>query len=149
MRVDDAGAVGQPGGDVDDPGADGGRAGGAVAAAGQVPGGAGQVVGDGRAGQPGVVGREPAGGQMRQGSVDEFGVDLLDHRVAPVLGLGLDQDVRGVGNLNVRRYVDISPATEPALDVRAALFGGVPKRDVESEAPKFRVSASIQPNCFG
>lgn len=42
-------------------------------------------------------------------------------------------------NLNIRRYVDASPPTESPLEVRAALFGGVPRRDVEAEAPRFQV----------
>jgi type I restriction enzyme M protein len=45
-------------------------------------------------------------------------------------------------NLNIRRYVDTSPPAEPPLDVRAALFGGVPRRGVEAEAQGFGSSAS-------
>ncbi|WP_328920706.1 type I restriction-modification system subunit M [Streptomyces sp. NBC_00208] len=40
-------------------------------------------------------------------------------------------------NLNIRRYVDASPPAEPPLDVRAALFGGVPRSEVEAEVAKF------------
>ncbi|MFB8414997.1 N-6 DNA methylase [Streptomyces albidoflavus] len=41
-------------------------------------------------------------------------------------------------NLNIRRYVDASPPAEPLLDVRAALFGGAPRSEIEAEMPKFR-----------
>ncbi|TXJ80633.1 SAM-dependent DNA methyltransferase [Streptomyces lavendulae] len=40
-------------------------------------------------------------------------------------------------NLNIRRYVDASPPPEPPLDVRAALFGGVPRCEVDAEMAKF------------
>jgi hypothetical protein len=78
--VDAAGAVGQPGGDGDDPGADAGRAGGGVAGPGEVSGGPGEVVRDRGAGQPGVVGGETAGRQMREGPGDQIGVDLFKER---------------------------------------------------------------------
>lgn len=42
-------------------------------------------------------------------------------------------------NLSIRRYVDAGPPAEPLLDVRAALFGGVPRREVEEAEHKFRV----------
>ncbi|WP_261995007.1 type I restriction-modification system subunit M [Streptomyces sp. ME109] len=42
-------------------------------------------------------------------------------------------------NLSIRRYVDAAPPAEPTLDVRAALFGGVPRWEVEKESHKFRV----------
>lgn len=42
-------------------------------------------------------------------------------------------------NLNIRRYVDASPPAEPSLDVRAALFGGVPRSEVDAEMRKFQV----------
>jgi hypothetical protein len=67
-----------------------------MTASGQDPGGAGEVVRDGDAGQPGVGG-ESAGGQVGQGSVDEFGEDLLDDGVAAVLGPRLHEDERAVG----------------------------------------------------
>ena len=35
-------------------------------------------------------------------------------------------------NLNIRRYVDASPPIEAPLDVRGALFGGVPRREVQA-----------------
>ncbi|MDQ1591626.1 MAG: type restriction enzyme protein [Pyrinomonadaceae bacterium] len=40
-------------------------------------------------------------------------------------------------NLNIRRYVDNTPAPEPE-DVRAHLTGGVPVAEVESYAPNFK-----------
>src|SRR6266487_4551461 len=92
-----AGAVGQPGGDVDDFAADGGGPGGGVVRCGQVPAGAGQVMGDGGAGQPDPVGPKVPGGKVGQGPVDQVGVDLLDDGVATVLGFGLFEDERGVG----------------------------------------------------
>lgn len=53
--------------------------------------------------------------------------------------VSLDEIAANDFNLNIRRYVDTSPPAEPPLDVRAALFGGVPRRDVEAEARKFNV----------
>src|SRR6266511_5720776 len=97
MQVDGAGAVGQACGDVDDFAADGRGPRPGVVGCGQVPGGAGQVVGDARAGQPCTVGTEVARGQVGQGPVDEVCVDLFDDRVATVLGFGLFEDERGVG----------------------------------------------------
>ena len=41
-------------------------------------------------------------------------------------------------NLNIRRYVDASPPVEEPLDVRGALFGGIPKREVQAEVPRFQ-----------
>jgi type I restriction enzyme M protein len=41
-------------------------------------------------------------------------------------------------NLNIRRYVDASPPAEAPLDVRGALFGGVPRREVQAEVPRFQ-----------
>ena len=66
-----------------------------------MPGRAQEVVGDGGAGQPGTVGPEPARGQVSQGTIDEIGIDLLDDGVAAVLGLGLFEDERGVGEHRV------------------------------------------------
>lgn len=40
-------------------------------------------------------------------------------------------------NLNIRRYVDTTPPPEPPLDVRAALFGGVPRSEVDVEMANF------------
>ncbi len=40
-------------------------------------------------------------------------------------------------NLNIRRYVDNTPEPEPE-DVRAHLLGGIPKTEVESNAPIFK-----------
>jgi type I restriction enzyme M protein len=44
--------------------------------------------------------------------------------------------VRNDYNLNIRRYVDNTPAPEPE-DVRAHLVGGVPEREVEAHAATF------------
>ncbi|MFD3732900.1 N-6 DNA methylase [Streptomyces sp. NPDC058632] len=41
-------------------------------------------------------------------------------------------------NLNIRRYVDAGPPAEPSLDVRAALFGGVPRSEVDAEMRRFQ-----------
>ncbi|WP_421107804.1 N-6 DNA methylase [Streptomyces sp. NEAU-S77] len=41
------------------------------------------------------------------------------------------------GNLNIRRWVDNSPAAEPQ-DVRAHLYGGVPKAEIDTRAKLFR-----------
>ncbi|MGW7350194.1 N-6 DNA methylase [Streptomyces sp. NPDC054784] len=40
-------------------------------------------------------------------------------------------------NLNIRRYVAPNAPTEPPLNVRAALYGGVPRSEVEPEAVRF------------
>ncbi|MBK6014001.1 class I SAM-dependent DNA methyltransferase [Streptomyces sp. MBT53] len=40
-------------------------------------------------------------------------------------------------NLNIRRYVDAAPPAEPLLDIGAALTGGVPLREIESQADLF------------
>ncbi|WBB58233.1 class I SAM-dependent DNA methyltransferase [Streptomyces sp. WMMC500] len=40
-------------------------------------------------------------------------------------------------NLNVRLYVDAGPPVEPPLDVHAALFGGVPREEVEAKMARF------------
>ncbi|MEU6952295.1 class I SAM-dependent DNA methyltransferase [Streptomyces sp. NPDC045714] len=40
-------------------------------------------------------------------------------------------------DLNIGRYVGTSPAPDSPLDVRAALFGGVPRSEFEAEAAKF------------
>lgn len=53
--------------------------------------------------------------------------------------VSLDEIADNNFNLNIRRYVDTSPSAEPPLEVRAALFGGVPRRDVEAAAPRFQV----------
>ncbi len=42
-------------------------------------------------------------------------------------------------DLNIRRYVDAGPPAEPSLDVRAALFGGVPRSEVVAEMRRFEV----------
>ncbi|MGW1658716.1 N-6 DNA methylase [Streptomyces atratus] len=50
------------------------------------------------------------------------------------------EEIRAKGyNLNIRHYVDATPASEPLLDVSAALFGGVPRGEVEAEEELFEV----------
>ncbi|MFW6691624.1 N-6 DNA methylase [Streptomyces sp. MAR4 CNX-425] len=49
----------------------------------------------------------------------------------------LDEIAYNDFNLNIRRYVDASPLAEPQLDVRAALFGGVPRSEVDAEMGHF------------
>src|SRR5690606_8454473 len=97
VEVKAAGVVGDSAGDVDQPVTGGGCASGGQAWAGEHGEGAGEVVRDRDAGQPGVVSVEPARWQVGQGSVDEFGEDLLDDGVAAVVSLGLFQDERAVG----------------------------------------------------
>lgn len=53
--------------------------------------------------------------------------------------VSLDEIAENDFNLNIRRYVDASPLTEQLLDVRAALFGGVPRSEVDAQAERFRV----------
>ena len=64
-------------------------------------GGAGQVERDRGQHQPGGVGRELPGGQMRQRAVLQIGDDLLDDRVPPVIGLGLEHRQRRIGEHGV------------------------------------------------
>jgi hypothetical protein len=92
---------GGAGGDVDEVAADGGAAGLGVGEAGQGSGGAQRVMRDRGAGQPGRVGGEESGWQVRQRPVGPVGEDLLDDRVVSVLGLGLDQLDRGIGEYRV------------------------------------------------
>jgi type I restriction enzyme M protein len=40
--------------------------------------------------------------------------------------------------LNIRRYIDSISPVEAPLDVRATLFGGVPRREIMAAAPRFR-----------
>jgi hypothetical protein len=56
-----------------------------------------RCLGDGRAGEPGGVGREDPGGHMRERPVAPVGEDLLDDGMAAVVPLCLDQLERGVG----------------------------------------------------
>lgn len=51
----------------------------------------------------------------------------------------IDEIARNDYNLSIRRYVGTISPGEPPLDVRAALFGGIPRREVEAWAPKFEV----------
>ena len=76
-------------------------AGAGVEGAGQRAGGAGEVVRDRRTGQPGGVGRERPGGQVRQRRSPEVGDDLLDDRVVAVVGLGLQHRLGAVGEHRV------------------------------------------------
>src|SRR5258705_9340130 len=89
---DAAGVAGDPSGQVYQVPTDGGGACGGVAASGEGGGRSDEVVRDRDAGEPGVVGVEPAGREMCEGSVDEFGEDLFDDGVGAVLGFGLDED---------------------------------------------------------
>ena len=57
---------------------------------------AGQVERDRGRDQPGGVGLEPPGGQVRQRAGLEVGDDLLDDRVPAVLGLGLTTSGAGL-----------------------------------------------------
>ncbi|MGW3007455.1 N-6 DNA methylase [Streptomyces sp. NPDC001219] len=41
-------------------------------------------------------------------------------------------------DLNIRHYIDADQPAEPLLDIRAALTGGVPKREVDPARQKFR-----------
>ncbi|MFF5086501.1 type I restriction-modification system subunit M [Streptomyces niveus] len=50
----------------------------------------------------------------------------------------LDEIADNDFNLNIRRYVDASPPSDPPLDVRAALYGGVPRSEVAAEAARFQ-----------
>ncbi len=51
--------------------------------------------------------------------------------------VSLDDIAANDFNLNIRRYVESSPPKQPLLDPRAALFGGVPKSDVQREGQRF------------
>ncbi|MEV7277229.1 hypothetical protein [Streptomyces sp. NPDC093111] len=55
----------------------------------------------------------------------------------PLLVVTLQEIAENDFNLNIPRYVDAGPPEEPLLDVRAALFGGVPRHEVEAEEPRF------------
>jgi hypothetical protein len=69
---------GRSGRGVEEPGPDSAGAGPGVDHAGEGAGGAGEVVRDGRADQPGTIGCEMAGGQVREGGVLQVGDDLFD-----------------------------------------------------------------------
>ena len=111
-----AAVAGGAGGDGDEVAADGGGAGPGVAAAGQGAGGAGQVVRDGGDGEPGGVGGELPGRQVRERSVGAVGEELLDDRVVAVLVLGLDELERGVGEDGV-----VAPGGEQLALARCGL----------------------------
>ena len=70
--------------------------------AGEVAGGAGEVERDDREHQPGGVGGEHPGGQVRQRGVLQVGVDLLDDRV-PAVGLVGGDGVRIAGSVVVKK----------------------------------------------
>lgn len=50
-------------------------------------------------------------------------------------------------NLNIRRWVDNSPAAEPQ-DVRAHLYGGVPKAEIDAEKEAFEAYGVDLPSLF-
>lgn len=89
VQGEPAGGAGQPGRHVDQVCADGRRVGAGVEGAGEGAGGAGEVVRDGPEHGLGGVGVERSGGQVGQRAGVGVGDDLLDDRVAAVLGLGL------------------------------------------------------------
>jgi hypothetical protein len=76
---------------VDQLGADRGGRGSGVTGAGEAGRGAHHVERNGGKDEPGGVGAEPSGRQVRQGPVLEVGDDLFDDRVLAVGGLGVDQ----------------------------------------------------------
>lgn len=51
----------------------------------------------------------------------------------------IDEIARNEYDLSIRRYVGAASPGEPPLDVRAALFGGIPRREVAARAPMFEV----------
>ncbi|WP_340385279.1 N-6 DNA methylase [Streptomyces sp. SS7] len=51
-------------------------------------------------------------------------------------------------NLNIRRYVDSDPPPEPLLDIGAALTGGVPWREVDLMADRFRAFGFLPDELF-
>lgn len=78
--------------------------------------GAGQVERHARQHEPGAVGVEPAGGQVRERPVLKVGDDLLDDRVAAVIGFGLDQ-CQGRGG----EYRVVAPCREQLVDAGVAV----------------------------
>ncbi|MFJ3081719.1 N-6 DNA methylase [Streptomyces halstedii] len=53
--------------------------------------------------------------------------------------VSLDEIEANDFNLNIRRYIDPGPPAEPSLDVRAALFGGVPRSEIVAGMERFQV----------
>lgn len=51
-------------------------------------------------------------------------------------------------NLNIRRYIDADPPLEVPLDVRSALSGGIPRREIDAAVPKFRALGIDVMNLF-
>lgn len=132
-------AAGCPGGDGDEVAADGGGAGPGVHRAGEGAGGAEQVLGDGRDDQPGGVGGECPGWQVRERAVVPVGEDLLDDGVVAVFFFCLRQDERRVGEYGVvapggeqlalprgglRAQVADAADDQPGGDVQFLVLGG-------------------------
>ncbi len=86
--------VHQPSGDGEDLVLQGGDGGLFEVASGEASDGAGEVVGHDRECEPGGVGHELPGGQVREAGGLELGDPLLHHRVPAVVGLDLE-DVAG------------------------------------------------------
>jgi hypothetical protein len=118
-----AAVAGDPGGDGDQVAAQRGASCLAEGGAGQDAGGAEQVEADRGAGQPGGVGGERAGGQVGQRPVGEVGEDLLALGVAAVLGFGLGQDERGVGEDRVLCRADGYAEPRPRMTSGAGRDG--------------------------
>jgi hypothetical protein len=116
--------AGGAGGDRDQVAADGRGPGPGQGKRGEGAGGADQVEGHRGDDQPGGVGGEPAGREVGERSVVPVGEDLLHDRVAAVLGLGLDQLERGVGEDRV-----VAPGGE-----QLALAGGGLRAEVADPA---------------
>ena len=94
VQSDSTGTRGDPGRDVDKFVPDRRGAGLAEPSRRQYPGGPGEVVGHDRGGQPGTVGSEVPRRQVRQGTVFQVRVHLLDNRMAAV-GLVHDDGAHG------------------------------------------------------
>ncbi len=97
VQGEPASGAGRAGGDGDQVGTDGSRSGTGVGTFGQGAGSAGEVVRDGGQGEPGGVRGELPRGQMRERTGFEVGDDMLDDRVAAVVGFGLEHRQGRVG----------------------------------------------------
>ncbi|MDG4834182.1 hypothetical protein O7627_33495 [Solwaraspora sp. WMMD1047] len=84
---------------------------------------------------PGVVDCEPAGRQVRQRAGDQIRVDLLDDCVLAVLGFGLHEDERAVGEYRV-----VSVAGQEFL--LAAGLAGWSRRTISRAVTAYRVPAN-------
>lgn len=113
VQGDAAGGAGQAGGHVDQVVTDGGGGCSGVECAGQCAGGAGQVVCEGRQGQPRGIGLKMAGRCVGEGAVLDVGDHLLNDSVPPVVGFGVLQWERGVGERGV-----VAPGVEECPPVR-------------------------------